>query len=778
MMREARPKPILHILLIMFFIYFAIILMGSDFWGNILSPIVAFLSSLLIFISAKRTKSSKLYDVLLFFSTLIWGIADLAWLIYENVLLIDPISINFLNALYVIPNLIFTIFLTHYIFKTYSNWNLWQLVIDIFTFSTMGSILIWSFIFSKTKLAFNWDFNYILTMFYLFLDFYLIVAIGLICFSKSFKRIKKSSLFVLAGMFIYVVTDYYYAYLGLIRSYDPNTFIDVVYMLCNVLFAVGIAYEAVNPFIGNNSRLNQLSENLRKPTKLVFLNIAAFYFLYLTNIFSLQVFTIASVICILYWVLTTNLLANMLDKLMLKTEKEMNEHLEKLITKRTMELNRVNQHLQEISNRDALTGLYNRRYLVSHLDSLVSIKTPFALLYIDVNRFKSINDSYGHEMGDKVLCTLCGHLLGNHSPNCTVFRIGGDEIAITIENYADKANVALIAEKILKTIQAPIKIESFVFTLNASIGIALYPQDADDRDILMQYADMAMYEVKSMVNRNNYLFFNAELSEKNKRHYEIDLALRSANYDKEFVLYFQPQFSVKTNSLMGMEALIRWVQPQKGFISPSEFIPVAEKNGTIFDIGEWVINRAFAQIKKWNQTYDLNLKMGINISPIQIENIGFIDWFREKLQNEDIKPNWIDLEITESIAIKPDALTAQIFDLLHEIGVYTSIDDFGTGYSSLSYIKRFNIDRLKIAKELIDNIENDQNSLLIVQAIVMMAKGMQIKTIAEGVEDVNQLKFLNQLGCDEIQGYFFGEPVTGEAFEVQYIKEKESECLV
>lgn len=608
-------------------------------------------------------------------------------------------------------------------------------------------------------------------MIYIFLDFYLIVALGLICFSKSLGNIRKSSFLVLTGIFLYAMTDYYYAYLSLMKSYEPNTIIDVVYMLCNVLFAVGTAQEAADPIFTADLHPNELSENLRKPTKLVFLNIVFFHLLHMIGFLSLNALVFASAICVLYWILTTNVRANMVDKLMLKTEKNMNEQLEKLIAERTLALNLANQHLKELSNRDALTGLYNRRYLINYLDYLVTSdsSTPFALLYIDFNRFKFINDSYGHEMGDKVLCALCRRILETHISNCIAFRLGGDEFAVLLENYADKTDIALIAEQLLKIIQTPVNIDSYVFTLNASIGIALYPKDTDNRDILMQYADMAMYEVKSRHYRVDYLFFNAELSEKTKRQHEIELALRNADYDKEFILYFQPQYNVKTDSLVGMEALIRWMQPQKGLIDPMEFIPIAEKNGLIFNLGEWVIDKAFCQIKKWNQTYSLDLKISINISPIQIENVGFMDWFREKLQKEAIKPSWIDLEITENIAIKSDALTIQIFDLLHEMGVYTSIDDFGTGYSSLSYIKRFNIDRLKIAKELIDNIGHDEDALLIVQAIIMMAKGMQLKTIAEGIEDINQLKILSELGCDEIQGYFFGKPVTSETFEAQHI---------
>ena len=761
-------------LLVMFLLYFVSILSKNNLWVNILSPTVAFLCSLLIFISVKQIGNYKFYVIFLFFTTLFWGIADFLWLIYDNILFIDPANNYLINILYVFPNLFFVLLLTHYIFKNFNQWYLYQIIIDMFTVSLTCMLLIWSLIFSKTGIQFNFDFDYILIMIYIFLDFIALTEIGLIFLSKGFKNTSKSEAFTLLGIILYALTDYYYAYLCLIASYEPNTIIDVFYMLCNVFFAISAIYEAMHPTEIEITNTNELPENLRKPKKSVFLFIIVFYLLYLIDIFSLHTFINSIFICVLYWVLTTAVRANMLDKLLLQTEKKMNEHLEELVAVRTKELNLANQHLEETSNRDALTGLYNRRYLIKYLDLLLSSNTnkPFALLYIDANRFKSINDSYGHEIGDKVLQALGSRFLKHCITNCTAFRIGGDEFAVIIENDTDKSYISAVAEKILEILQTPISIPPYVFTLTASIGIALYPTDAKDKDILMRYADIAMYEVKSSNHKNNYLFFDTTLTEKTNRKHEIEFLLQNADYDKELVLYFQPQYSTKTNSLIGMEALIRWIHPEKGFIFPSEFIPVAEETGMILDIGEWVVDKALSQIKKWNQTNSLNLKMSINISPIQIENTGFVNWFREKLQNENIEPDWIDLEITENCAMNSNVSIVKIFDLLHEIGVSTSIDDFGTGYSSLSYIKKFNIDRLKIAKELIDNIHYDENALLIVQTIIMMSKGMKLKTIAEGVEDMNQLKILKELGCDEIQGYILGKPVSSEEFEKQHINTK------
>lgn len=772
MIKQLKQNLLLDSLLTVFFLYFICIVLGSNLWGNILSPIVASLSSLLIFISIKQIKNYKLYAVLLFLSTLIWSVADFLWLIYENVLSINPESNHFVNALYVLPNLFFAILLTHYIFSHYKKWSLYQISIDIFTISVISMLLLWSLIFSKEEFQFHFDFNYFLIITYIFLDFCILSEFWLIYLSKGYKNIHKSTIPALLGIILYALADYYYAYLSLITSYEPNTMIDVVYMLCNVLFSISAICEATHPSVIENSGQNKISENLRKPKKAEFLLVPIFYILYLIDIFSLDAFMNFTAVCVLYWILTTSLRSNMLDKFLLQTEKEMNQNLERLVAEKTNELNLSNQYLEELSNRDTLTGLYNRRYLIKQLDLLLTSNSnkPFALLYIDVNRFKLINDSYGHEIGDKVLTSLGAQVLKNCCPYCTAFRIGGDEFAVIIENDIDKSYIDVISKKILEIVQTPISVSPYIFTLSASIGIALYPADAKDRDTLMQYADIAMYEIKSSNHKNDYLFYDKTLIEKINKKKEIELLLQNADYDKEFVLYFQPQYSLKSKSLIGMEALIRWKQPQKGLIPPSEFIPIAEETGMIFNIGEWVVDRAFLQIKKWNQENNLNLRMSINISPMQIEHAGFVDSLHEKLQYNNIEPNWIDLEITEYCTMNSDVLIKQTFDLLNKIGVSTSIDDFGTGYSSLSYIKKFNIDRLKIAKELIDNIDCDESARLIVQAIIMMVKGLKLKVIAEGVENINQLEILEELGCDEIQGYIFGKPVPSNEFENQHIK--------
>lgn len=765
-----KQKSAVYTLLGIFLIYFISVLFKSNFGGNILSPTVAFLSSFIILSALKKINNYRSCWIFLFFYSFIWGVADLFWFIYDNIFLIDPINVNFINVLYTLPNLFLVISVTLYYAYNFKKWNLFQLVLDMIAISAILIVVLWDFVFLRTTFQLYSNFEYINTIICIFFNFYILSGIIVAFVSTRKKKINKGYFIIIAGIIIVTIIDYYYAYLYLMKLYHPNTIIDGIYMISNVLFALGATYEAYYLSIKQTINKDELPENIRKPQKLTFVFIL-FYVLYLIGFFSFKMLIICVSISVLYWILTSQIQEGIRNKYLLKTELEINEHLEKIVQERTRELTIANKHLEEISNKDSLTGLYNRRYLYNYLDSLISdnMNKSFTLLYIDTNRFKSINDSYGHHIGDKVLYTLSNRFLKNGMPNCTAFRIGGDEFAVLIENYFDKVFINSVAERILGLIQTPISVYPYTFTVTASIGIVSYPEDAKDKDILMRYADIAMYEAKKTQRGNNYLFFDSELIKKIERKNEIEFFLKSANYDKEFVLYYQPQYSTINHSLIGMEALIRWKHPEKGFISPGEFIPIAEDIAAIVNIGEWVIDKAFNQIKRWNEIYCLNLKMSINVSPIQIENTNFINWFREKLHTENIDPNWIDLEITEGSAMNPNLTIEEVFDSFAHIGISTSIDDFGTGYSSLSYIKKFDVDRLKIAKELVDNIYEDKNALFIVQAIIMMAKGMGLKTIAEGVEDVHQLQILEKLECDEIQGYFFGKPVPVEEFEKEHI---------
>jgi EAL domain-containing protein (putative c-di-GMP-specific phosphodiesterase class I) len=301
-----------------------------------------------------------------------------------------------------------------------------------------------------------------------------------------------------------------------------------------------------------------------------------------------------------------------------------------------------------------------------------------------------------------------------------------------------------------------------------SIGVAVWPSDAKSRSNLMRHADIAMYIAKDR-RINGVSFFDSSLNAIIERGHQIDMALKKADIAKEFSVVYQPQISVEGRRVVGMEALVRWKSPELGVVPPDEFIPVAEENGIILPLSDWIVSRAFARIADWNARYGLDLLMGVNISPLQLDESDFIERIESALDAQGARPEWVNLELTERCAMKSESSIVRIFDRLAALNIASSIDDFGTGYSSMSYLKKFDIDYIKIAKQLVDGIAINDTDAQIVQAIIMMATALNLRTIAEGVEDEAQFRLLESLGCDEIQGYYFGRPVPPEEFERLYL---------
>jgi diguanylate cyclase (GGDEF)-like protein len=394
---------------------------------------------------------------------------------------------------------------------------------------------------------------------------------------------------------------------------------------------------------------------------------------------------------------------------------------------------------------------------------------PVTVFFLDLDRFKAINDTHGHDIGDDVLLEISQRLTGWNKYNALLARLGGDEFVFAFKgrDYFERAEE--MARELADCCNETIHIDNLRFNLSASIGITVYPWDASDRSGLMKNADIAMYHAKSIGYRS-YTFFNRDLDMMTRRKNDIERCLDKSHYDDEFYLVFQPQFTIPDRQLVGMEALLRWNCPDLGAVMPGEFIPAAEEMGIITKLGRWVAAKAIEQISDWNKRLDSNLKVCINISPRQLEETDFVDKLISIMDRAGVPHNWIDVEITESIAMKGEEAIGTIFSALDEKGITTSIDDFGTGYSSLSYIKKFSFDRLKIAKPLIDNMAAGFEDKQIITAIIMMAKAIGLRTIAEGVETQEQLEALIELECDEVQGYIFSKPLTAAEFEEQILK--------
>ncbi len=424
------------------------------------------------------------------------------------------------------------------------------------------------------------------------------------------------------------------------------------------------------------------------------------------------------------------------------------------------------QRIEFLSNFDPLTQLPNRNLLSDRarlaLAAAKRNKTSLALMYIDLDRFKIVNESLGLSVGDALLKEIAKRLLNALRPEDTVSRHGGDEFIIMMPN-TDAEGAAHVAKKILEIIARPFSFAEQRITLTSSIGIAEFPQDGDQFEQLAQSADAALYRAKQ-AGRNNFQFFTQQMHEQAYEVLQIENELRLALENNEFRLYYQPQVDTITSEIVGIEALIRWQHPKKGLISPASFIPIAEETSLINEIGNWVLNTALKQLAEWQDAGIAIVPVAINLSIVQFRQDSLYQTVCDALRETKLPPSMLELEMTESIAMEDSQRTVRILKQFNALGVSLSIDDFGTGYSSLSYLKKFSVDKLKIDQSFVRDMEFHPEDTSIITAIIGMAKGLGFKTIAEGVETKQQLEFLRQSQCDQIQGYLFSAPLPAEDF--------------
>ena len=420
-----------------------------------------------------------------------------------------------------------------------------------------------------------------------------------------------------------------------------------------------------------------------------------------------------------------------------------------------------------LAHHDLLTGLPNRTLFQDRLQQALAaakrMQSRVALLFIDLDRFKNVNDSFGHRAGDILLQSVAARLRGCVRETDTVCRHAGDEYLIVLSALHEPSEAALVAEKILATFEEVFKLESNEVQISASVGISVYPDDGQTMEDLIRNADAAMYHSKKS-GRNRFEFFTPELNAPVAERLVLANQLRRAIENNELVLHYQPQFGTATNRLTGAEALVRWNHKDHGLLYPDSFIALAEESDIIHLIGEWVLNEACRQMADW-QARSLNVvPVAINYSAFQFRRPNLVQGVAAAFARHGVNPQRLEIELTENAIMQDPKETAKTLDELHDMGVSLSIDDFGTGYSSLNYLKRFPIDKLKIDRSFIEDLPHDLNDSAIVQAIINLAKSLRMIVIAEGVENKAQLDFLRALGCESYQGYLSGRPIDAERF--------------
>src|SRR6185295_17115193 len=431
------------------------------------------------------------------------------------------------------------------------------------------------------------------------------------------------------------------------------------------------------------------------------------------------------------------------------------------------ERKRSEERLSFLAQYDVLTGLPNRALFYDRLRQAVGRakreQTMVGLMFLDLDRFKQINDTLGHAAGDRVLKVVAERLKRFLREVDTIARLGGDEFTVVIEGVTAPEQLGAIAEKIRSAMAEPVDLDGREMSISSSIGITLYPRDAQDIEQLVKNADIAMYHAKRRGGRQQFQFYEPGMAPPAAEYLELEAKLRRAIEKQEFVLHYQPVVDMASGRVCGMEALVRWQSPQ-GLISPAKFIAVAEKSGLILDIGTWVLREACTQARKWQREGLPPLRLAVNLSPLQLRQQHLLAAVTEILRETGLAAQYLELEITENTVMERSSDSITTLTRLEQLGVRLSVDDFGTGYSSLAYLKQFPVHVLKIDRSFVRDICTDNDDAAIVRAMIAMAKSLGLGIVAEGVETREQLDFLRAAGCNAYQGYYFSVPLPAGAF--------------
>ncbi len=758
----------------LFLLYIFAASSGSAFLRELAGVVCECAALALIFASVIRSENRKyrINYALVGVSLLSWTLADML-MAYHALWAPGTVSgKDLIPVFYFIST--FTVFFNLILYSVYrfSKWSGVQLLADVLciSFSVLWSI--WVIGFNKCPDKLDTVFRYggagaanIAT------DIAQIILISILSISIRKDRLPPFLRLILTAGLVYSLTNLGQYYLYFNNLYVPFGIIEAVYVASALAAALAtrmyyIRYPQTYDF------KEELYCNIGHRKKGVLLLLAPLAVLLFKGFAALDIVILVLVTAV-HRASSEYIQNSVKNKELLEREKNLNLELELRISERmrdleekNSELMSKNEELKYISEHDQLTGLYNREFFMRELKNKIdSLKDgqKIALVLWNVDRLKGINDTYGHSIGDRVLMIIAERVGNIWDESALLSRLGGDEFAIAIERDFTDGDYERIGKEIVAVCGEPVRIGQYSFRVSVSLGMSVYPYCGGGAETLLKNAGIAMHHAKER-GCGSRIFFYRDIDLAVKRRDMIGTFLKNSDYDREFYLHYQPQFAVSDGRLVGVEALLRWDCPQLGRISPAEFIPIAEKENLIIPLGDWVVENAVKQISSWNHSFGTNLKMGINISPKQINQTDFLDTIKASIMRNNAFGGWIDIEITEGVALDDEATVSKLKEFFKREGISLSLDDFGTGYSSLGYLNMLIFDRIKIAKPLTDKITTDASSVKIVSSIITLARSLDILTVSEGVETKEQFDILSELGCDQIQGFYLGRPMTPQGF--------------
>ncbi|WP_346912942.1 bifunctional diguanylate cyclase/phosphodiesterase [Clostridium sp.] len=741
---------------ILYLSYFGATVVKSNFFGNILSPIVTFIAAYYVFKGYYVEEKNKILKISgLFFTLSIfnWAVCDAIWAVEAMILKINPEQVNIVFNGYSLTSLLLLCSLIIRGYHQFKKWNGTQVVIDTATITICTMILVWVIFLNKDmQNAILMKSDWIL-MISVFVDFLIFIWVASWFLSIRKGKIPLYSRITAASCVVYIVFDIIYYYQYFYRLYEPNSLLDAAYVITFGMMAIGAIIKVKTQ---DKIKCVKFMNNGRNVKGLLLL--AAPIILIIFKGMQLEYLVLMLLVITFYFIRSTYAQKNIYKEELLKNEKKLNLELEKKVEERTKKLN-------DLINKDVVTGLHSRRYFLQQLDNNINNLEKdenIILFYIGLNEYKMLKTMFGNYIVEKTLVEMGNRLKKYvHREEDILASYGEDVFVFAMKGSYTYADGLETGKSFIHACSDIYSIEEYDIRLTLNIGVSIYPLDAENRDELIKNADIAMLQAR-IVGFNKAMVFTKKAGELVFAKNEIEIMLKKADLDEEFQLYYQPQVSIEDESVVGFEALIRWKTKDGKFISPGEFIPIAEETGFIVPIGYWVMKKAIEQQSQWNKKTTQRIRMAINVSVRQLKDNNFITKLKGNMEENNVLPEEIEIEITETMQLEGDIKIKDTLLKIREMGISIAIDDFGTGYSSLYYLKQLPVDRVKIAKQLVDLIDKDIYDYAIVKAVITVAKVIGVSVIAEGVETKEQWECLKELQCDEIQGYYFAKPMSTE----------------
>lgn len=733
--------------------------------GDLFSMTGPFLAALVLFFVYRQVKGKdKYFWLFLLMSNLFYGFAEVIWNYYELILKVD-VPIPGPPDLFYIVSSILELIAIAYILCQRRNLSSLRTIFDIFITMTVGTTLCWAFIVQPILEQGEVDrLNLFVSVYYPAATLGLLFGMASIFLSQKPIFSPIVAFWFVFALFSRIFADWTYTSLALQNQYASGALFDPLWTLSHLLYILAaVHYREIEPYLEQDSVENPTISSKRTLLKnaIPYLSVIALFTIMTMRIENVNSIVIGCAISILL-VVIRQLITLWENDSLLHELRHMTEQLETKVKQRTEELCYALNNMEHMAYHDVLTGLPNRRLFEERLaQSLRQAKLKngsVTVIFIDLDRFKFINDSLGHTFGDLLLQEVAERLNTIVRKDDTISRQGGDEFTVLIDGMSDHQEVLEIARRIQFDISKPFVIQNMEVQITTSIGISVYPDHGNTVENLIKYADTAMYRAKEN-GKNNIQFYTLEMNETVSKKMNLENALRKAvERDELFVLY-QPQIAIQRSELIGVEALLRWNHPELGLIPPSEFIPLAEETGLIIPIGERVLMMSCQQLKRWHDEGLDSLKMSVNLSSSQFMEENLVSFVNHVILKTGINPQFLELEITESVAMYNEEQVIAKITALKSLGIGIAIDDFGTGYSSFHYLKKLPADTLKIDKAFIKDLLEDTQSKALVAGIISMSKEMGFRVIAEGVETPQQLAILGKFECDGAQGFLFSKPI-------------------